>query len=140
IARLLEASRIRIAATRLEALPDRYPGSFLIGPAGGLVAVQGKAHEADREGDGTEEHLREPAWRSAGEPKRLDLDQVVVLDIETTGLDSERDEIWEIAAVNLGTGELFQQRTAVSPQFEGLVPSTDEARESVSLAIALEQL
>src|SRR5207253_1021524 len=111
-----------------------------IGPTGGLVAVQGAAHEEDREGDRPDEHLTEPAWRSAAEPKRLDLDQVVVLDIETTGLDTERDEIWEIAAVNLGTGELFQQRTAVSPPFERLVPTTDEAGEPVSLAIALEQL
>jgi ATP-dependent DNA helicase RecQ len=136
-AALAEEGR-RIDPARLAALPDRFPGQFEGLPDGTIAAVTTGAGNDDPTLDLLDDgSVGEAAWRVAPAPERLTFDRVVVLDIETTGLDMTVDEVWELAAVNLGTGDSLHLRLPVAPELEPKLPAVEAAAELVALDEAL---
>ena len=79
LATRLRADGIVIRADLLEHLPADYPDSFSRNRSGALSAEVGSDPIAGR----SHRSLAELDW-----PAPIERDQVVVLDIETTGLDS----------------------------------------------------
>lgn len=116
---------IRMSRSLLVDLPARYPGRFFVQPDGRLSGTPGPvtATVGGAEGAAVSVPLAADGapWRRARvEP--LSLDRVVALDIETTGLDLQHDEIWEIGAFNVGTGATFHASVEISPELVDRVP------------------
>lgn len=83
---------------RLQRLADRFPHRFTVTADGLLGIATMKTDVTDHRGD--TEPADESEWYRP-DPRRVPLDRVAVLDLETTGLDRATDFITEIALVRL---------------------------------------
>ena len=81
---------------RLAQLPDRFPNRFEL-TAKGLLSV---ASSDDSEAEVDLESDR-PDWYRPTTLHRALFNRIAVLDIETTGLDRQKDFTWEVALVRL---------------------------------------
>lgn len=103
---LLRDRAVVVRETVIASLPVNYPQAFSTDDQDRLVAVRERAVRS------------EPVVSSSAlEPVTVvpwTRDRVVVFDLETTGLDPRVDQIWAIAARNLGTGHEYSVRVAVT--------------------------
>ncbi|MFZ6005768.1 MAG: RecQ family ATP-dependent DNA helicase [Actinomycetota bacterium] len=125
----LAAAGVRMTVELLVKLPDRYPSLIGVDKRGRLtlpaLAAQSRVRKADVD--------VAPRWwaqRPAVTP--FDLGRVWVIDIETTGLDPNENEVWQIAAVRLSDQEthLWEVECDGRPMVEG-------GRTPIALADAL---
>ncbi len=143
---------------QLSQLPKKYPGSFDQDYEGRLRAkpdldLSSNQHEPEApvtsSGSSTdsktgradsgkvpsseEPSLADPAVAHIPWPPPINRSQIVVLCLSTTGPDPKTDLIWEIAAVNLGTGKDFHQYVRLPQgmtypvQIDGPAVDIDEA-------------
>lgn len=91
---------IILGLDRLAVFPDKFPESFRSdGPLIGLATDEQEQQEPKSK-------ARESSWwRAPTDTASLALSDIVVLHIETTGLNRDVDEILQIAAVHMGAGE-----------------------------------
>ncbi|WP_375481518.1 hypothetical protein [uncultured Mycobacterium sp.] len=83
---------------RLAHYPDRFPKSFQLTDAGLLSVASSAPTAAAAESEDVSE---DSEWYRPTDRSRVPVDRVAVLDIETTGLDPERDFVSELALVRL---------------------------------------
>ena len=125
LAAVLRNEGIVFPSARLRSLSTTFPDLFETHDNGSLSArlagvEDGGSAEDDQslqDTDGVGEWWAEPTAVN-----RIDLSDVVVVDIETTGLDAQQDAIWELGAVNLGSGEHWSARVQVEPESEAGTP------------------
>jgi len=127
----LQSRGILLREATLAALPVKYSHMFSTDSGDRIIALRSRVAR-DIERDTSEEvaHLLEPLL----EP--WSRDQVVVFDLETTGLNHDVDEIWAIAARNLGTGAEYSVRVSVTLDSPRVPPLEDEEVE-IPIAEAL---
>lgn len=112
--KMLRKEGLVLSPDRLASLPTTYPQYFDETADDLLIAVRPTVAAPVPDstlGSKAPDELEVPI----DDVPRIDRSMVVVIDIETTGLDRSSDEIWEIAARNLGNGEEFQCRVAATP-------------------------
>lgn len=131
----LKAGGFRLPIERLVRLPDRFPDHFHM-TADGCLSI-GPAKDSTVEVTVLDDPEDEDWYRPPAHP-RAEADRVVVLDIETTGLDSAKDHLSEIAAVRLDGTPLL--RVAIELPVGVARPTTDEDTSTVSLERALREL
>lgn len=117
---------------RLAQLPDRFPHRFQLTPQGFLSVAPAQAPE--EQNDGGDAEPDNPDWYTPTNLRRLPLDRVAVLDIETTGLRPATDYISELALVRL-TGEILADVAIRMP--EGIQQPNQETRPEISIDEAL---
>jgi ATP-dependent DNA helicase RecQ len=137
----LRADGFRLSEAVIRSLPDRWPGRFWVDDAGRLTVdpptrrgTTASSDDADApaaddvvdvEADG------ERWWQQPVHVEPLALDRVVVLDIETTGLDEDHDHVTQVGAEHLGTGERL---------FVEVAHPGGDAADAVDLGDALRRL
>lgn len=137
LSRYLADNGFRVPLERVVSAADRFPSWFAIDARGRLVLPphSPKALNADLVSD--DETEREQ-WRVATRLEPVDQQNVLVLDLETTGLDRSTDWIWEIGVARL-TGEAVAEISlAIPPELEAALPGgSRHGSACVSLAEAL---
>ena len=88
---------------KIQRYPELYPHRIQLTPDGLLCVASSAPVEPPDPG---QDDPRDGEWFRSS-PTRVPLDRVGVLDIETTGLDSSRDSITEIALVGIGGAQLL---------------------------------
>lgn len=132
----LRADRIVLSAERVASLPERQPERFGATSDGRIKAVTPSRNQPADEADEEHQPAEEWAWLALPRPPAIAPSDVVVIDIETTGLDRSTDRIWEIAAVSLDGGRSICRRIALDPPADGL-PEVSDTDQVVSLEEAL---
>ena len=135
----LRRERIVLSPERIASLPERHPERF---SATDDARVAARPATADSRSSDAEvlDPSSDPTWLQAPPPARVELDDVVVVDIETTGLDKANDRIWEIAAVRIGTGQSFACRVALEDEPSRKLPDAAPGETTVSFSDALHRL
>lgn len=132
----LRTEQIVLSADRIAELPQRYADSFAATAAGDLEARRPGGTEAlfpDDQG-GSDLAAELPAVEA------VPLHRVIVLDIETTGLDREADRIWEIAALSLDGSRSFECRVRLSDDSTTKLPPEAAGVDVLPIVDALERL
>lgn len=132
---LLREEGLVVDDGRLALLPANYPLYFEDDAQDRLRAVRAVG-TSDTEGEVVD---RGSAWSPIDDVIRIDRSRVVVADLETTGLDPKVDQIWELAARNLGTGDELHCRVAIDGE-NPRVAALEEGEFELSLTEAFEAL
>lgn len=128
---LLRQDGIVLAGDRIDALPHRHPTAFAALADGRLEATT--QLDIDLEVEATD-----PAPLVLPHVQAVDPLRVAIIDIETTGLDRNHDDIWEIAAVLLDESDQFVCRVATED--DTALPPVDKGVSILSPANAIERL
>lgn len=133
----LRVANLVLPVDRLAALPDRYPSHFRAPAGAGIEALI----PSRQNGMVDEEPLETgDSWLDTPALPALKFADVVVIDIETTGLDRDVDRIWEIAAVRLDQSESFHCRIAIEAELGAALPPAEDGVRTLSLPDALREL
>src|SRR6476660_3141556 len=122
---------------RLAQLPDRFPDHFSLTDQGLLRIRAIEEIEATEDFD-IDDRSERPDWYRPTTLRRVLVDRVAVLDIETTGLDRHRDSTWEIALVRLDGHVLRHISVQLPPGVQR--PIAEPTEPEVPLEAALRQL
>lgn len=131
----LRAQRIVLSPERLAALPERHPDRFAGTPDGRLEAI---APHRDAPVDHVDEDQpdSELAWLALPRLASIAHSDVVVVDIETTGLNRATDRIWEIAAVTLSGDRSMCRRVLLDEPPEDLPEIGDSESDGPAVPLA----
>lgn len=114
---------IAINLAMLTRLPEKYADHLVLHGDGRIDLAIRSAARATRqpqaEDDADAEPVGEAWWAAPTSLEPLRHDQIVVLDIETTGLERAHDVVWQIAATNLGTGAALDLFVQVGNDIDG---------------------
>lgn len=127
----LRIDGFRLPIDRIAPLPDRFPDRFHMTAEGHLSIGTSEREPVDVT------HLddsEDANWYRPGH-QTVAIDRVAILDIETTGLDSAKDHIWELALVRLDGQPLADIGVELTA---GIPRPTDDGRTPVALGDAIE--
>jgi ATP-dependent DNA helicase RecQ len=127
LTRLLRDKGMVLRSELLQRLPNLYPRDFAVDGQGRLALAVQIGPRPTIDDESALDSSSRAWWTEPDSLTPISLDDVVVVDIETTGLDPRTDHLWQVAACHMGSGERLvmevdhEGRTR-DPQGRPLVP------------------